>query len=284
MIWAGCFLVVAAVFLVVNVIQKTSEQDGGPVITVPEDILTVSIEDGEDALLQGVTAQDGRDGDVTSSVLVESISNFYGDGKRLVTYAAFDSDGNVSKATRAIQYSDYTAPQFTLLHSLRYQTGEEIDLDELVQATDCLDGDVTSKVRVSTDSSLSTRTAGVYQVTFSVTNSAGATASLSTELEVYDPDYNDADVNLSTYLVYCQVGDDEPDYRSYVESVVAGSVRYTFSEGAASASGNDGTTLRRSALRVRGSADMDTAGVYQVYLTYRGDDYQGTTLLLVVVE
>ncbi|MCD7946042.1 MAG: hypothetical protein LUF81_05510 [Clostridiales bacterium] len=143
---------------------------------------------------------------------------------------------------------------------------------------------MTSKVKVSTDSTLSTRTAGVYQVTFSVTNSAGDTASLSTELEVYDPDYNNADINLSSYLVYCQVGDDAPDYRSYVESVVAGSVRYTFSEGAASATGSDGSTLRRTALRVRSSVDMDTAGVYQVYLTYQGEDYQGTTLLLVVVE
>ncbi|MCD8381319.1 MAG: DUF5011 domain-containing protein [Clostridiales bacterium] len=283
MIWAGCFIVVAAVFLAVNVVQRIWGQDGGPSISVPKETFTVSIEDGEDVLLQDVTAQDGRDGDVTSSVLVESISNFY-NGLREVTYAAFDSDGNVTKATRSIQYSDYTAPRFTLSHSLRYQTGEEIDLDELVQATDCLDGDITSKIKVSTDSSLSTRTAGVYQVTFSVTNSAGDSASLTTELEVYDPDYNDADINLSTYLVYCQEGDDEPDYRSYVTSVVAGSVRYTFSEGAASATGSDGSTLRRAALRVRGTADMDTAGVYQIYLTYQGEDYQGTTLLLVVVE
>lgn len=283
MIWAGCFVAVAAVFLAVNVIQRLSGQDGGPVISVPKEILTVSIEDGEEALLQDVTAQDGRDGDVTSSVLVESISKFYG-GVRQVTYAAFDSDGNATKATREIQYSDYTEPRFTLSHSLRYQTGEDIDLEELVQATDCLDGDVTSKVKVSTDSSLSTRTAGVYQVTFSVTNSAGDTATLETELVVYDPDYNDADVNLSTYLVYCQAGDDEPDYRSYVQSVVAGSVRYTFSEGATSATGSDGSILRRTALQVRGSVDMDTAGAYQVYLTYRGEDYQGTTLLLVVVE
>ncbi|MCD8047321.1 MAG: bacterial Ig-like domain-containing protein, partial [Clostridiales bacterium] len=54
--------------------------------------------------------------------------------------------------------------------------------------------------------------------------------------------------------------------------------------GATSATGSDGSILRRTALQVRGSVDMDTAGVYQVYLTYRGEDYQGTTLLLVVVE
>ncbi|MCD7946043.1 MAG: DUF5011 domain-containing protein [Clostridiales bacterium] len=100
---------ITVLFLAVNIIQKAEGQDGGPVISVPDETLTVSIEDGEDTLLQGVTAQDGRDGDVTSSVLVESISNFYGDEKRLVTFAAFDSDGNVTKATRAIQYSDYTA-------------------------------------------------------------------------------------------------------------------------------------------------------------------------------
>ena len=283
-LWAGVCIVLAAVFLAVNIAQQTSQQDGGPVFTIPEGTLSVSIEDGEDALLQGITALDGEDGDVTSSILIESLSNFYGVNKRLATFAAFDSDGNVSKASRVIQYSDYTSARFSLLHALRYETGEDIDLSELVQATDCLDGDVSSKVKVSTDSSLSTRTAGVYQITFSVTNSAGDTTSLSTELEVYDPDYNNADINLTEYLVYCEAGDDEPDYRSYVDSVVAGSVRYTFSSGAASATGNDGSILRRSALRVRSSIDMDTPGIYQVYLTYNGEDYQGTTLLLVVVE
>lgn len=280
--WLLVVLVTGVLFAGYQVIQAVSQHDGGPVFSYPDEVLEISIQDGEEALLQGVTAQDGRDGDVTDSILLEKISGFYGDGRRLVTYAAFDSDNNVTKATREITYSDYTPPRFTLKRSLRYRTGEIIDYGELIEAADCLDGDLTGKVKVKLESAISTRTAGVYQIQFSVTNSAGDTQTLATELEVYDAEWNEAVVNLSTYLIYYEDG--EQDYRSYLESIVAGGNRYTFQPGQSLATGTDGSSLSRTSIQVRSNVDPDTPGVYPVYLIYDNDDYQGTAQLLVVVE
>ena len=45
----------------------------GPVITVEEGLLEISVKDEETALMQGISAWDNRDGDVTGRMLVESI-------------------------------------------------------------------------------------------------------------------------------------------------------------------------------------------------------------------
>ena len=56
---------------------------------------------------------------MTGSILVEKLSDLYDGNRRLVTYAAFDSDDNVSKASREIVYTDYSSPRFSLTHALR---------------------------------------------------------------------------------------------------------------------------------------------------------------------
>ena len=45
----------------------------GPVITIEDGLLEVSVEAPEEVLLTGIHATDDRDGDVTASILVESI-------------------------------------------------------------------------------------------------------------------------------------------------------------------------------------------------------------------
>ena len=67
----------------------------GPVVTIDEGILEVSVKDPEEALLAGIHATDDRDGDVTGAVLVESIYGIDEDNITTVTYAAFDGSGNV---------------------------------------------------------------------------------------------------------------------------------------------------------------------------------------------
>ena len=75
---------------------RTSDQVG-PKITMDEESITVSVQAGEDELLAGIEAVDKRDGDVTGSLLVESMSNFIDKGRRKITVAAFDSGSNVTK-------------------------------------------------------------------------------------------------------------------------------------------------------------------------------------------
>lgn len=281
-IWLCLFAAVGITFSACVIFQNVYGKDGGPVIFYPEGVLEISVQDGEEALLQGVTAKDDKDGDVTGSILVEKLSGFDGESRREVTYAAFDSDGNVAKATREIVYTDYTPIRFQLNHSLRYRTGETINLSELVGASDSLDGDLSDKVKVKLESGLSTRTSGVYRIQFSVTNSACDTRILDTELEVYDAAMNEAVVNLTTYLIYYEDG--KPDYYSYLDSVIVGGIHYNFQNGKNIATGTDGSTLSRSSLQIRSNVDPSTPGVYPIYLIYQDDAYQGMAQLMVVVE
>ena len=78
-----------------------------PEISFLSDVLEVSVEASEDDLLVGVTAKDSKDGNVTNSVLVEGISGLSSDQLATITYAAFDQAGNVAKAQRTVQYTDY---------------------------------------------------------------------------------------------------------------------------------------------------------------------------------
>ena len=281
-IWLCLFAAVGITFSACVIFQNVYGKDGGPVIFYPEGVLEISVQDGEEALLQGVTAKDDKDGDVTGSILVEKLSGFDGEDRREVSYAAFYSDGNVTKATREIVYTDYTPIRFQLNHSLRYRTGETINLSELVGASDSLDGDLSDKVKVKLESGLSTRTSGVYRIQFSVTNSACDTRILDTELEVYDAAMNEAVVNLTTYLIYYEDG--KPDYYSYLDSVIVGGIHYNFQNGKNIATGTDGSTLSRSSLQIRSNVDPSTPGVYPVYLIYQDDAYQGMAQLMVVVE
>lgn len=77
----------------------------GPEITVPSGA-DVTYEEGSDtaALLDGVTAVDDKDGDVTSSLVIENIFPNDDRTSASVVYAAKDSHNNVSKVTRRVNY------------------------------------------------------------------------------------------------------------------------------------------------------------------------------------
>ncbi len=77
----------------------------GPEIELPADG-DVTYEEGSDTapLLEGVTATDEKDGDVTDSLVIENIFPNDDHTSALVVYAAKDSHNNVSKATRRVNY------------------------------------------------------------------------------------------------------------------------------------------------------------------------------------
>lgn len=72
-----------------------------PIITLPETKISYTSSITEEKLLEGITAYDREDGDVTSSLLIEKISET-ADGKVIVTYAAVDSANNVGEASRIL--------------------------------------------------------------------------------------------------------------------------------------------------------------------------------------
>ena len=275
----------------------------GPVISGGQDAIKVSIHDGDDVLLQGITAEDKKDGDVTDSLIVEKLSNFYDDNKRIVTYAAFDSDNHISKVERELTYTDYTGTRFALNGSLRFRAGETLNIEKIVKAEDCLDGDLSNKIKIHMETNINNRVIGFYQVDYSVTNSAGDVTTLPIEIEIYEPVSNEVELNLDRYLVYCS--GEEPDYTDYLKSIRKGNLEYAF-EGVElleteqpaetpeeAETGEEGEepqsyTVSKSLVRIESSVDLDVPGVYPVYYHYSKDQGNytsaATEVLYVVVE
>lgn len=101
---AMLFLACAAL-LAGNVVVYIGEDRNGPEISVPQEEITYVAGTDTSALLNGVTAQDNRDGDVTDTVTIESIIPNADQTGASVVYVAKDSKNNVTKETRTIVYS-----------------------------------------------------------------------------------------------------------------------------------------------------------------------------------
>ena len=117
-----------ALFLGYRALDAIRTDTRAPEIRLDSVIPEISVEDPKSALLQGNTAVDSGDGDVTSSLVVERVELLEDAGRLLVHYAAFDSAGNVAKAQREAKYTDYHSPRFTLEEPLVYRQGAAFDV------------------------------------------------------------------------------------------------------------------------------------------------------------
>lgn len=250
----------------------------GPVITVEDGILEISVKDPAEALMQGVRAVDDRDGDVTAGVLIESIYGINENKESTVTYAAFDAAGNVTKTQRVIRYRDYHAPRFTLSRSLTYAYGRKIDLLQDVGAEDVLEGSIGRRIHAALISETANiEMEGVHQVKLQVANSLGDTVQLVVPVEVYDPEWYNAEVTLSAYLVYLKAGT-QFNPRSYLKSfVVRGEVQNL-----------NGITPEGISVEIDSKVRMDVPGLYEVrYVLSQTEGmmtHTGIAKLLVIVE
>lgn len=240
----------------------------GPELTVSEDVLEVSIEAEESELLAGVTASDSKDGDVTDSLVIEGISSFI-DDRRIVTYAAFDQDKNVGKASRQIRYTDYEHPKFALEEPLMFPVGYDTNFLKGITASDCIDGDITMAVCLSKGYTLYSDVAGDYPVQVEVTNSSGDTSVLPVTITIYDPaEYSRSPkIILEDYILYIAPGE-EPDLEAYISE--------------ADDHGKDAI----DDVEIDDSlVAYDTPGTYEVLYSLENEDgYIGTVRLILVVQ
>ena len=99
--------VVSAVFIATRYINNHSGKNGPPILKCDTDTVTVSVSDGDDVLLRGVSAYDNQDGDLTSGIVIGGISKLISDNTAKITYMVFDSDNNMARMTRLVKYTDY---------------------------------------------------------------------------------------------------------------------------------------------------------------------------------
>ena len=263
---AVCLIFVAscAIFAGYTVKSKMLEDHTPPVITCKDKTVTLSVQTDQKkqkkALLKGVKAEDNRDGDLTSSVRIASMSHFIAPGE------------------------DYTPPKIHLTVPLRYSTTElsKANLTENMTAEDCLDGDLTSQIRTSLDDSMYNTSAGVYKVTVQVSNSAGDVCSVPLEITVTESGDRQEQMKeypvLSDYIAYTTVGH-EIDPMSYVKGMEMNGATYTYAD--------DGEALAgtREAISVKSEVDYSKAGVYPVEYSYTAEGAPtAVTKLFVVVQ
>ena len=192
-----------ALFGAYLVLMRNIKDIRPPVISVDEKMLEISVKDDKAKLMTGITAMDDRDGDVTASLLVESIYGISNDNVTTVTYAAFDRAGNVSKIERQVRYTDYHEPRLQLSGSLCFPYNSGFDLLDYVGAEDVLEGDIRRRVRATLVSDTrSINEIGSHVVRLHVTNSLGDTVEMDFPVEVYDPEWYTASVKLDEYLIY----------------------------------------------------------------------------------
>lgn len=248
-----------------------------PEITITQGVAEFSVTEGRQAYLQGVSAYDDRDGDVTDHVIVENVYGIDSDRCATVTYAAFDQAGNVSTAERTVRFADYHSPRFVLKTALVFPEDSSIDVMDYIGAEDVFDGDIVRWVRATlTDSSGTLSEVGKHEVLLQVTNSLGDTAELVLPAEVHAAEKYNARLELSAYLLYLPTG------ASFRARDYLSSMTYAGTTHSLRASDSD------FSVSISGDVDTQTPGLYPVTYTVRrtenGTDYTALSRLFVVVE
>lgn len=87
-------------------VDKMVKADNEPPVFTFSNNMIYSDELSEEDLLAGVKARDDVDGDVTDSIVLESVSANDEEATVVVIYAARDSSNNVARASRILEYSD----------------------------------------------------------------------------------------------------------------------------------------------------------------------------------
>lgn len=256
--------VLSAAYIATRVYQGASTRHDPPVISCPSGVLEVSAGDDESVLLEGVTASDPQDGDLTDHIIIGGISKLISKDTAKVTFLVFDSNNNMGSFVRYIRYTDYHRPVFAVTEPLVFSSTSEVSLLKRLSAQDVVDGDISDRIRVSTLAT--TDNSEVYNISIQVTNSVGDTAMLQLPVLVQPTNPLRPVIDLTSYLLYLEVGSSfEPS--AYVAGLNVAGVAEDIS-------------------KVTISSDVDTsqAGTYRVQYTYSSSGVTGTAILTVVVQ
>lgn len=261
------FIVVTAVFGYFFFTESIGIDKTLPEIKVEGDVLEVEAGVSDRKLLKGVTAYDKKDGDLTSDIIVESISKFTEKGVCNVTYAVCDSDNHVANATRKIKYVNYKSPEFKVKGSLCFSVDQYLDITGMICAEDYIDGDISSSI-IITSSDFENDTAGVYTLDAKVTNSKGDTVTARFPLIIEERSLSAPVLVLTDYYIKVDRGE-TPDFTKYFKR----------------AETPGGEKIGGLTVRVRTDFNPDEEGLQLVHY-YATDETgrRGHSVLMVMVE
>ena len=249
----------------------THEDVKPPAFRISEELIEISVKDPKEVLLEGVSAYDNVDGDLTGKIRIKEVSQFTEGTDATVTYIVFDRASNYATSSRTIRYTDYVHPRFTLAKPMSCFQGETINYLERIQVSDVIDGNISGKLKL-VETTTSSSIPGTYSATVSVTNSMGDTVELPLTVQVLDKSVSRPTVTLKRYLAYVKQGD-KPLYRDFVASVT-------------DPMDNSGVRIPPTNV-IMNSAGVDSSkpGVYEAYYYYTGLSGEvATAILTVIVE
>jgi len=282
------FVLAAGFFCFYRFRESGLADSRAPVIAMDSETIEVSCDATDEELLAGVTASDKKDGDVSDTLMVESLSDFTDTGKRTMTVVAFDSDNNVTSATREIIYTDYQEPRFSLEEPFRFPVGTT-DVLEGLSASDTLDGDLTDRITITCVDDVYMYMEGTYAVVFSVTNSAGDTVELPVNMEFYDSSEEAGypQITLSEYLIYTDEGETVNAW-DYVEEITMNNVTYVRNGRDSLVAETNGGTSGVSAITsdnvtIEEDTSYIASGVYEILYSITDSNGRTGTVRLIVV-
>lgn len=260
------FALAIGIFGVSEIIELGGRDATDPVIESDRDVLEIPCAYTQEQLMEGMSASDEEDGDLTDQIVAGSFSRFISDGVCSLTYVVFDSANRSASLTRNVHFTDYHSPRFTLTEPLvfRQQEGNYAEIMRRLGAQDVLDGDLDDWI-TQTDTDVNYSAIGSYTMSVEVSNSFGDTSTAALPVHVVSGEEQQVQISLTAGIVYIQQGTDinPSDY-------IAGVTDY------------DGAALDISEVSAESGVDINTPGCYEIH--YVAASGAGETWLTVIVE
>lgn len=210
--------IIACIAFVGGKVHSSKKDVIAPVIQAKSDEIHIQAGSEEMDLLQGLTAEDNRDGNLTDEILIGKVSRFSEKGVCKVEYIVFDESNNAGRYERTVYFDDYTSPWFELTSPLMYKVNNKITFSDRLIAQDILAGNISDRIKFQS-ADINQKEVGTYYVTVSVKNEYGDAVQAEMPVNVVsDAEYSNQ-IQLSTYLAYVPVGG-TIDPLSYISSAV----------------------------------------------------------------
>ncbi len=208
-------------------------------------------------LLDGITAHDAEDGDLTSKIKVSGTVNKDVVGEYKITYSVTDSSNSTTTKEITIKVTKNNLP---VIEASDLEVTVNHELKENYKATDIEDGDITSKVK-KIKNNVNVNAIGEYEITYSVTDSYNQTVEKTIKVKV--------------------VKDENPVIIAS-NKTIAINEKFNAKDGVTAEDKEDGNLTSKITV-IKNTVDTSKKGTYEV--TYQvKDSADNTTTLTIKVE
>lgn len=167
-------------------VEVNTTLGGAPTINGADDI---EIPYGKEFnLLEGITAIDADGIDLTSEIVIEGEVDVFTTGDYEIVYRVTDHEGQTETVNRLVTVgTPVIGNQSPVINAEDRIIGKGNDFDpfEGVTAQDAEDGDLTAAIEI-VQNTVNINEIGIYEVTYRVQDSNGATTIVSVNIEVHD--------------------------------------------------------------------------------------------------